>query len=308
MRLLVLFSIHAAARGFGAVPHAEPAEEYPCRNKETPVFVAHAELIADCVASGIASEMECTSELAGMQTADSVGCGPEPEHTSRTSINTAPSALCDCCSIEVVPPYKDTLCNITEVAEKCAFTCGGMGVDNMMSLTEKIAIRKYKAENIDGGASTETSFCSLVGAQYNWPCANPGGRRLFDAAPAAPAKCEDAAADVVAALAAELSLSYGSCAELRAAGECDLAVVKKHCSASCGACSDVECEDAADELVAKVTEEVLGHAIASCVELKGIVGACEREAAKKHCPASCGLCDSGVEDRAAHRRSLGKCI
>ena len=66
--------------------------------------------------------------------------------------------------------------------------------------------------------------------------------------------------------------------------------------------------DAADELVAKVTEEVLGHAIASCVELKGIVGACEREAAKKHCPASCGLCDSGVEDRAAHRRSLGKCI
>ena len=50
MRLLVLFSILAAACGFGAVPHAEPAEEYPCRNKETPVFVAHAELIADCVA------------------------------------------------------------------------------------------------------------------------------------------------------------------------------------------------------------------------------------------------------------------
>ena len=207
----------------------------------------------------------------------------------------------------MVPPYKDTLCNITEVAEKCAFTCGSMGVDNMMSLTEKIAIRKYKAENIDGGASTETSFCSLVGAQYNWPCANPGGRRLFDAAPAAPAKCEDAASDVVAALAAELSLSYGSCAELRAAGECDLAVVKKHCTASCGACSDVECEDAADEIVKKISEEALGHTLSSCAEVMAI-GACRHKTAKKHCPASCGLCDSGVEDRAAHRRSLGKCI
>ena len=151
--------------------------------------------------------MECTSELAELQAADA-GCGPEPEPTSRTSISTAPSGLCDCCSIEVVPD-KDPLCAIAEVKEQCAFTCGGMGVDKMM-LTEKIAIRKYKAENIDGGASTETSFCSSSARSTTGR--HPVGRRLFDAAPAAPAKCEDAAVDVVAALAAELSLSYGSCA------------------------------------------------------------------------------------------------
>ena len=56
--------------------------------------------------------------------------------------------------------------------------------------------------------------------------------------------CEDAADDAVAALIAELDLC-ANCAELQAAGECDRAIVKKHCPASCGSCA---CEDAADEL------------------------------------------------------------
>ena len=94
LRASCLASILAAARGFGSTPHAV---ENACRNKETPVAVSHAEMIADCVAAGI-PEMECTAELAEMQTADSVGCGPEPERTSRTSINTAPAALCDATS------------------------------------------------------------------------------------------------------------------------------------------------------------------------------------------------------------------
>ena len=65
-------------------------------------------------------------------------------------------------------------------------------------------------------------------------------------------------------------------------------------------------EDAADELVKQITEEALGRPLSSCVEVK-IVGGCEHEMAKTHCPASCGLCDSGVEARAEHRRELGKC-
>ena len=163
MRLLALFSILTAARGFGAVPHAE---EYPCRNKETPVVVSHAEMIADCVASGIASEMECTAELAAMQTADSVGCGTGgPSKTEYTSGGTAPSALCDCCSIEVgASEHKASLCELDEVASTCASTCTGSGDDNMVSLAQKLAIRKYKAENIGGGASDTTTFCNLVGS------------------------------------------------------------------------------------------------------------------------------------------------
>ena len=50
------------------------------------------------------------------------------------------------------------------------------------------------------------------------------------------------------------------------------------------------CEDAADELVAKMTEEALGRALSSCAALKDIVGACEHEMAKLNCPASCGYC------------------
>ena len=60
LRASCLASILAAARGFGSPPHAV---ENACRNKETPVVVSHAEMIADCVASGI-PEMECTAELA----------------------------------------------------------------------------------------------------------------------------------------------------------------------------------------------------------------------------------------------------
>ena len=66
---------------------------------------------------------------------------------------------------------------------------------------------------------------------------------------------------------------------------------------------EAECEDAADELVAKITEEVLGRAI-SCAEVKNIVGGCEREDAKKHCPQTCGQCLA----LDAHRRELGKCL
>ena len=67
-----------------------------------------------------------------------------------------------------------------------------------------------------------------------------------------------------------------------------------------------DCEDAADELVKQITEEALGRALSSCVEVK-IVGGCEHEMAKLKCPASCGLCDSGVEARAERRRLNGKC-
>ena len=65
LRASCLASILAAARGFGSPPHAV---ENACRNKETPVAVSHAEMIADCVAAGI-PEMECTAELAEMQAA-----------------------------------------------------------------------------------------------------------------------------------------------------------------------------------------------------------------------------------------------
>ena len=69
-----------------------------------------------------------------------------------------------------------------------------------------------------------------------------------------------------------------------------------------------DCEDAADELVKQITEEALGRALSSCVEVK-IVGGCEHEAAKMHCPASCGLCDAlGVQETAMnHREMQGKC-
>ena len=48
LRASYLASILAAARGFGSTPHAV---ENACRNKETPVAVSHAEMIADCVAA-----------------------------------------------------------------------------------------------------------------------------------------------------------------------------------------------------------------------------------------------------------------
>ena len=70
-----------------------------------------------------------------------------------------------------------------------------------------------------------------------------------------------------------------------------------------------DCEDAADELVAKVTEEALGTGFSSCAELT-LIGACEHEVAKMHCPASCGLCDElGAQNGAmTNHRRLAKCI
>ena len=57
--------------------------------------------------------------------------------------------------------------------------------------------------------------------------------------------------------------------------------------------------------MAKISEAALGRALSSCAEVMA-VGACEREAAKMRCPASCGLCD-GVQDRHDHaHRALGK--
>ena len=51
-----------------------------------------------------------------------------------------------------------------------------------------------------------------------------------------------------------------------------------------------DCEDSADEFVAKISEEALGRPVSSCVEVMAL-GACRHAMAKKHCPASCGLCE-----------------
>ena len=137
LRASYLASILAAARGFGSTPHAV---ENACRNKETPVAVSHAEMIADCVAAGI-PEMDCTAELAEMQAADSVGCGAEPvKKSTYTTGGTAPSALCDCCPVEVgESEHRAALCNITEVAATCAFTCTGSGDDDICPLAIEMA-------------------------------------------------------------------------------------------------------------------------------------------------------------------------
>ena len=164
---LALAAFVAAVHGFGVTPHGA-ADEYACRNKETPVVVSHAEMITDCVSVDLWTEEECTAELTAMQAADSVGCGAEPvEKTTYTNGGSAPSALCDCCSVEVgQSEHKASLCALVEVGSTCAFTCTGSGDDDMASLAQKIAIRKYKAEVLDGGAShTSTSFCGLVGAR-----------------------------------------------------------------------------------------------------------------------------------------------
>ena len=76
-------------------------------------------------------------------------------------------------------------------------------------------------------------------------------------------------------------------------------IAKERCDAGDGSQLGSECEDAADEIVKELAKEALGRTLSSCAELKDIVGACEREAAKMHCPASCGLCD-GVQDRHDH--------
>ena len=70
-----------------------------------------------------------------------------------------------------------------------------------------------------------------------------------------------------------------------------------------------DCEDATNEVVAKISEAALGRALSSCAEVTAIVGGCEHEVAKMHCPASCGLCDAiGAQGRMMNHRQLsGKC-
>ena len=69
------------------------------------------------------------------------------------------------------------------------------------------------------------------------------------------------------------------------------------------------CEDAADEFVKQLSEEALGRTLSSCADLTAIVGACEHEQAKMHCPQTCGLCDAlGAQENKMNRREMvGKC-
>ena len=65
------------------------------------------------------------------------------------------------------------------------------------------------------------------------------------------------------------------------------------------------CEDAADEVVKRLSEEALGRPHSSCVDLTAIVGACEHEQAKMHCPQSCGLCAAlGAQENKMNRREM----
>jgi len=62
-------------------------------------------------------------------------------------------------------------------------------------------------------------------------------------------------------------------------------------------------------MVNRLNHPKLPHGeLSSCAELKDIVGACDHDMAKTHCPASCGKCDeAGAMDRASNRRGLAKC-
>ena len=82
----------------------------------------------------------------------------------------------------------------------------------------------------------------------------------------------------------------------------DTASVKEE-DARRGLFDDAACEDAPDELVATMTEEAIGVRVESCAALKDI-SACEHEAAKMHCPASCGLCDELGAQRLLMRREM----
>ena len=65
-----------------------------------------------------------------------------------------------------------------------------------------------------------------------------------------------------------------------------------------------ECEDATDGLVATLSEEALGRTLSSCAEVK-LVGGCEHELAKMHCPQTCGLCDAlGAQENKMNRREM----
>ena len=50
-----------------------------------------------------------------------------------------------------------------------------------------------------------------------------------------------------------------------------------------------------------------GRTLSSCAEVK-LVGGCEHELAKMHCPQTCGLCGALASQAGAmNRRSLDKC-
>ena len=168
---LALAAFVAAVHGFGVTPHAA-ADEYACRNKHTPEFVAHAEMIADCVSSGVSTEEECTAELAAMQADDTAGCGAEPvKKSTYTTGGTAPSALCDCCPVEVgESEHKAALCNMTEVAETCAFTCTGSGDDDMASLRRRtLEPLLPTATHIGSAVSAAKQAASSLAANGSWP-------------------------------------------------------------------------------------------------------------------------------------------
>ena len=82
----------------------------------------------------------------------------------------------------------------------------------------------------------------------------------------------------------------------------DTASVKEE-DARRGLFDDAVCEDAADDLVATMTEDAIGFRVESCAALKDISG-CEHEKAKMHCPASCGLCDELGAQRLLMRREM----
>ena len=127
------------------------------------------------------------------------------------------------------------------------------------------------------------------------------GRELFEKK----AECEDSADEVVAKISeAALGRPVPSCVEVMALGACSHAMAKTHCPATCGLC-DTSCEDAADEAVQQLSQEALGRPLSSCVDLTAIVGACEHEQAKMHCPQSCGLCAAlGAQENKMNRREL----
>ena len=86
----------------------------------------------------------------------------------------------------------------------------------------------------------------------------------------------------------------------------DTASVKEE-DARRGLFDDAVCEDAADDLVATMTEEAFGFRVESCAELKDISG-CEHEMVKMHCPQTCGLCDVlGAQENAMNQRMLKRC-
>ena len=59
----------------------------------------------------------------------------------------------------------------------------------------------------------------------------------------------------------------------------------------------------------ELREEAMGTRIEGCAQLVAVMGddACGNELLQMQCPATCGLCDSGVEARAERRRLKTAC-